>query len=107
MTDGQPLRRPDGRQPLFNADSLALSKDGSTLYWQALTGKTLYRIATSAIQSAAAAGPARPQKKGTTEPGGGVLNGDKEENYLRSIASQAGKGGKPPARRGRQPVTAP
>jgi sugar lactone lactonase YvrE len=24
MTDGQPLRRPDGRQPLFNADSLAL-----------------------------------------------------------------------------------
>ena len=55
-TDGQPLRRPDGRQPLFNADSLALSKDGKTLYWQALTGATLYRLPTSNIQSAAAAG---------------------------------------------------
>src|SRR3954469_10169953 len=43
-TDGEPLRRPDGRQPLFNADSLALSKDGNTLYWQGLTGKNLFRI---------------------------------------------------------------
>src|SRR3954467_8209451 len=71
MTDGQPLRRPDGRQPLFNADSLALSKDGNTLYWQALTGKTLYRIRTSNIQSAAAAGAGPPEKKGKRAPRGG------------------------------------
>src|SRR4051794_41793042 len=100
MTDGQPLRRPDGRQPLFNADSLALSKDGSTLYWQALTSKTLYRIATSAIQSAAAAGPARPPKKGTTGAGGGGLAGGHQENYFRPVAHKPGKGGKPPRRTG-------
>src|SRR4051794_41954363 len=95
MTDGHPLRRPDGRQPLFNADSLALSKDGNTLYWQALTGKTLYRIATSSIQSADAAGQARPEKKGATEPAGGLWFCDNGENYLSLIAHKAGKGVKP------------
>ncbi len=44
--DGQPLRRPDGRQPMFAADGIAISKDGRTLYYQALTGKTLYSIDT-------------------------------------------------------------
>ena len=48
--DGGPLRRPDGRGAVFAADSLALSNDGETLYWKALTGKTLYRIATSALR---------------------------------------------------------
>lgn len=42
--DGAPLRRPDGRQPTFAADGIALSADGATLYWQALTGQTLYSI---------------------------------------------------------------
>jgi sugar lactone lactonase YvrE len=91
MTDGQPLRRPDGRQPLFNADSLALSKDGSTLYWQALTGKTLYRIATSAIQSATAAGQVRPEKVATTEPVDGLWTDENDQIYLSSVASNAVK----------------
>ncbi|MGY4508746.1 sugar lactone lactonase YvrE [Bradyrhizobium sp. USDA 3650] len=91
MTDGQPLRRPDGRQPLFNADSLALSKDGNTLYWQALTGKTLYRIATSSIQSADAAAHARPETVATTEPVDGLWTGDHDEIYLSSIADNAVK----------------
>src|SRR5436190_6736835 len=91
VTDGKPLRRPDGRQPLFNADSLALSKDGNTLYWQALTDKTLYRIATSSIQSAASAGQARPEKAGTTEPADGLWTGDNDEIYLSSIADNAVK----------------
>jgi sugar lactone lactonase YvrE len=90
-TDGQPLRRPDGRQPLFNADSLALSKDGSTLYWQALTGKTLYRIPTSSIQSAAAAAQARSEKVATTEPVDGLWTGENDEIYLSSIADNAVK----------------
>ncbi|HEX5998363.1 MAG TPA: L-dopachrome tautomerase-related protein [Hyphomicrobiaceae bacterium] len=49
-TDGKELRRPDGRGALFAADGIALSPDGKFLYWQALTGHTLYRIATSALQ---------------------------------------------------------
>src|SRR3954451_8819969 len=90
-TDDQPLRRPDGRQPLFNADSLALSKDGSTLYWQALTGKTLYRLPASSIQSAAAAAQARPEKVATTEPADGLWTGANDEIYLSSIGGNAVK----------------
>lgn len=48
-TDGKPLRRPDGRGANFAADGIALSRDGEWLYWQALTGKTLYRIPTQAL----------------------------------------------------------
>ena len=47
--DGKPLRRPDGRQPMFAADGIALSNDGRTLFYQALTGKTLYSIDTALL----------------------------------------------------------
>ncbi|WP_210528200.1 L-dopachrome tautomerase-related protein [Rubellimicrobium arenae] len=48
--DGKPLTRPDGRQPMFSADGIALSLDGRTLYWQALTGRTLYAIDTDLLR---------------------------------------------------------
>jgi sugar lactone lactonase YvrE len=48
MSDGKPLRRPDGRQPEFASDSLAVSPDGF-VYYQALTGKTLYRVPASIL----------------------------------------------------------
>ncbi|WP_419826364.1 L-dopachrome tautomerase-related protein [Sphingomonas sp.] len=48
--DGKPLRRPDGRQPAFAADGIAISQDGRTLYWQALTGRTLYAIDTTLLR---------------------------------------------------------
>jgi pimeloyl-ACP methyl ester carboxylesterase/sugar lactone lactonase YvrE len=47
--DGKPLVRPDGRQPAFASDGIAISHDGRTLYWQALTGKTLYSIDTAKL----------------------------------------------------------
>lgn len=47
--DGAPLRRTDGRGVEFAADGIALSPDGAYLYWQALTGRTLYRVATDAL----------------------------------------------------------
>jgi len=49
--DGKPLVRPDGRQPAFAADGIAISKDGQILYYQALTGKTLYSIDTAKLGS--------------------------------------------------------
>ncbi len=55
--DGKPLRRPDGRGVEFAADGIALSHDGKQLYWQAIKGKTLYRIATDLL---AAGGPPTP-----------------------------------------------
>src|SRR5207244_3276426 len=42
--DGKKLKRADGRGLLVAVDGIALSKDGGTLYWQPLTGRTLYRI---------------------------------------------------------------
>jgi sugar lactone lactonase YvrE len=47
--DGAPLRRPDGRQPMFASDGIALSNDGATLYYQALTGRTLYAVDTARL----------------------------------------------------------
>ena len=47
--DGKPLRRPDGRQPAFSADGIAISNDGGTLYYQALTGRTLYSVPTAKL----------------------------------------------------------
>jgi sugar lactone lactonase YvrE len=51
MVDGRPLVRPDGRQPAFAADGIAISRDGRTLYYQALTGKTLYSIDTARLRA--------------------------------------------------------
>ena len=48
--DGKPLVRPDGRQPMFASDGIAISNDGETLYYQALTGETLYAIATDKLR---------------------------------------------------------
>lgn len=45
MDNGQPLRRPDGRNRC-SCHSLAPAKDCRTLYWQGLTCKTLYRLPT-------------------------------------------------------------
>ncbi|MFS0850928.1 L-dopachrome tautomerase-related protein [Novosphingobium panipatense] len=50
MLDGKPLRRPDGRQPMFASDGIAISQDGKTLFYQALTGKTLYSINTDLLR---------------------------------------------------------
>ncbi len=47
--DGKPLLGADGKTPRVNSDGIALSSDGATLYYQALTGRTLYRIATSVL----------------------------------------------------------
>jgi sugar lactone lactonase YvrE len=47
--DGVPLRRPDGRGVEFSADGIALSRDGRYLYWQAVKGKTLYRLPTDVL----------------------------------------------------------
>ena len=51
-TYGKELRRPDGRTAEFASDGIELSHDGKHLYWQALTGKTLYRIPTDALRNA-------------------------------------------------------
>jgi sugar lactone lactonase YvrE len=92
MTDGKPLRRPDGRQPMFNADGIALSPDGNYLYWQALTGKTLYRIETSALRTAQSQDiTSRVETVAETEPVDGLWMDKSGRLYLSSIAQNAVK----------------
>ena len=50
---GKLLRQPDGRGVQFAADSISLDPKGEFLYWQPLTGKTLYRAPTAALTDAA------------------------------------------------------
>lgn len=47
---GKSWRRPDGTVPQVHADGLALTPDREYLYFQALSGRTLYRIPTAALR---------------------------------------------------------
>jgi sugar lactone lactonase YvrE len=93
-TDGRELRRPDGRGVEFAADSIALSADGHHLYWKALTGKTLYRIATAALDDArlpATALEARVERVGESEPTDGLWFDARGRLYLTAIQDNAVK----------------
>ncbi len=46
---GRPWLRPDGSRPQVHADGIALSPDHRWVYYQALTGRTLYRVPTAAL----------------------------------------------------------
>ncbi len=48
--NGKEVLDDKGQKPKFNADGIALSPDGEYLYWQALMGETLYRIATAKLR---------------------------------------------------------
>jgi sugar lactone lactonase YvrE len=82
--DGKPLRRPDGRGVEFSSDGIALSIDGSTLYWQAIQGKTLYSIPTSYLQSSYSNRELSYQIKtiGENGPANGLWISRKESNLL-------------------------
>ena len=83
--DGKELRRTDGRPTVFAADGVALSADGQTLYWQALTGKTLYSLPTSAINDAGLSPAdlaAKVVKVGTTNVADGLWADKKNNLYI-------------------------
>lgn len=46
IVDGRELRRPDGRGLQGGSDGIALSPNGATLFFHALTGRTTYRVRT-------------------------------------------------------------
>jgi sugar lactone lactonase YvrE len=82
---GQKLQRPDGRAFQAAADGIALSADGRTLYWQALTGRTLYSIETSALMSDNQDDAAKKVTKlGTTNVADGLLMTRDGQLYLTS-----------------------
>ncbi|WOD16894.1 SMP-30/gluconolactonase/LRE family protein [Paraburkholderia kirstenboschensis] len=93
-TDGQELRRSDGRGVEFAADSVALSHDGRTLYWKALTGRTLYRITTDALENPRLSEKdleARAEPVAETEPTDGLWIDRRGRLYLSAIEQDAVK----------------
>jgi sugar lactone lactonase YvrE len=92
-TDGRPLRYPDGRKVLFAADSMALSSDGGTLYYKALTGNTLYRIPASVLETRGFAGEdvaPSVQPYGRTGPSDGFwIPAGSQTLYVTSIENDA------------------
>ena len=93
-TDGRELRRPDGRGVVFAADSIALSPDGRHLYWKALTGRTLYRIATEALNNPRLSPKeleSQIERVGESEPTDGLWIDKRGWLYLSAIESNAVK----------------
>lgn len=55
--EGKPWRRPDGSAPKVHADGIALDPEGDYLYYQALTGRTLYRVPVRSLLDPDMTGP--------------------------------------------------
>jgi sugar lactone lactonase YvrE len=91
-----------GRRPQIHADGIALSDDGRWLYYQALTGRTLYRIATAALRDRtldAAALAARVERMGTTGASDGLIMGADGWVYVSALEENAIKRFDPATRR--------
>lgn len=92
--DGQVLRRQDGRGVEFSADGIALSPDGQWLYWQAIKGRTLYRVPTAALRDAALSGEnlaAQVQRVGENGPADGLLIDPQGRMYISAVEENAVK----------------
>lgn len=84
---GKPWVGPDGKVPQIHADGLALSRDGEHLYWQALTGNTLYRIKTAWLRDPQ--GPAPVELVGTTVVADGLEIDAADNIYLTALERDA------------------
>ena len=47
--EGKPLVKPDGQTAQFSADGIAIDAAGEYVYWQATTGRTMYRAPIKAL----------------------------------------------------------
>ena len=83
--DGKKLQRPDGRGFMVAADGIALSQDGKTLYWQPLTGRTLYRLESRLIMHDDPEEAGRKvEKVGTSCVADGLMMSRDEHLYITS-----------------------
>ncbi|MDF2446059.1 MAG: hypothetical protein K0S46_1295 [Moraxellaceae bacterium] len=92
--DRRVLRRPDGRGVEFAADGIALSTDGHWLYWQAIKGRTLYRLPTALLQDRgadAAMLAAAVERVGENGPADGLLISTSGRMYISAVEENAVK----------------
>jgi sugar lactone lactonase YvrE len=89
--EGEPWL-PGGAKPQVHADGIALSPDRRVLYYQALTGRTLYRVATEALRDATLSAEElgeRVEVMGTTGAADGLIFGADEKLYISALEESA------------------
>ena len=94
VINGAPWRRPGGGVPSVHADGIALSPDHNTLYFQALTGRTLYRIPTAHLRDSSLTPEElgrKVEKVGVTGPADGIEFAPDGTLYLTSLEDNAVK----------------
>jgi sugar lactone lactonase YvrE len=92
VVNGKPVLGPNGKPPQIAADSIALSHGGEYLYYKALTGKTLYRVKTSALRDAGASHEvvgAAVERVAETFPTDGFWMDAQDRLYLSNINESA------------------
>lgn len=90
--NGKPVIGPDGKPPQFASDGIALSHSGQYLYYQALTGASLYRIRTALLRGSGSdpkSVGAGVEKVATTFPVDGLWMDAQDRVYLSNINESA------------------
>ena len=89
---GKEIHTADGRGVQFAADSISLDPKGEFLIFQPLTGKTLYRIATSALQDASLTPDqlsAKVETVSDSEPNDGLWQDKTGKLYFTAVQEDA------------------
>ena len=100
QVEGHELRRPDGRGLDAGADGITVSPDGKWLYWQALRGRTLYRIGTGVLRDpglAAADLSRHVERVAQTHPTDGLWMDSGGELYVSNPETNGIEQGRPGA----------
>jgi sugar lactone lactonase YvrE len=92
VINDKPVRDATGKPPMINSDGIALSSNTDYLYYQALTGATLYRIKTSVLRdpsTQSGAAGAAVEKVAKTFPVDGLWIDAQERIYLTGLTQNA------------------
>ena len=92
VIDGKPWRRPDGSRPYVHADGIELDSTGQYLYYHALNGQNLYRIATQYLRDSTLTDAqlgARVESVIKTGPVDGMFFDRKGNLYLSGLEQKA------------------
>lgn len=90
--EGRVWRNRSGELPSIDSDGLALSPNRDYLYYHALTGRALYRIATQYLRDEALAPAQLPQRVeylGNTNPSDGMIFDPAGNLYLTDVENNA------------------